>query len=142
MRKKLNKDELDFIKDNYARYGGKYCSEKLSKNRHTINGAAKRLGIRVSDEVLKSTRFQEKNLINIDDYIEVKSEKIAYVLGLIWTDGHVSFSNNKNKTPIVKHCCVKYDSDVCRNIFKNLHWKNFDSEKFSLNRKSSKQIWI
>jgi hypothetical protein len=32
MRKKLNKDELDFIKDNYARYGGKYCSEKLSKN--------------------------------------------------------------------------------------------------------------
>jgi hypothetical protein len=44
----------------------------LSKNRHTINGAAKRLGIRVSDEVLKSTRFQEKNLINIDDYIEVK----------------------------------------------------------------------
>jgi len=143
MRKKLTKEELEFIKDNYHQYGGNYCSEKLLRNRHTINSAAKRLGVRVSDEFLKSTRFQEKNLINIDDYIEVKSEKIAYVLGLIWTDGHVSFSNNKNKTPIVKHCCVKYDSDVCKTIFKDLHWRNFDAEnEQSIGKNTMTTSWI
>ena len=119
MRKKLTKEELEFIKDNYNQYGSKYCCEKLSLKKSTVISAARRLGVRVSDDFLKSTRFKEKNFINIDDYIEVKSEKIAYVLGLIWTDGHVSFSNNKNKTPIVKHCCVKYDSDVCKTIFKD-----------------------
>ena len=143
MRKKLTKEELEFIKINYTEKGAKYCAEKLYINKSTIISAARRLGVRASEDVLKLTRFQEKKSINVDDYIDVKNEKIAYILGLIWTDGHVSFSNNKNKTPIVKHCCIKSDSDVSNSLFENLNWRRFNSDNLqSIGKNTMTTNWI
>jgi hypothetical protein len=47
MRKKLTKEELDFVKENYHHSGAKYCSEKLYINKSTIISAARRLGVKV-----------------------------------------------------------------------------------------------
>ena len=86
MRRKFTVDEIEFIKNNYHKFGGKYCSEKLSVNANSVASVARRLGIKVSNDILQSNRFQEKCLISLDDYINVKNYRIAYILGLMWAD--------------------------------------------------------
>ena len=126
MRNKITNDQIKFIIDNYAENGLVYCANKLNLPKGTIATIARRNLIKVNrDVVLKN---MSKDVINIDDYINVSSREISYILGLIWTDGHVSFANNKTKTPIVKHSCVFYDSDNSDRIFKYLNWRRFESE--------------
>lgn len=140
---RLNEYQINFIKENYFNFGAKYCSEQLSLKKSTVASCARRNGLKVNESLIKSTRFQNKNVININDYTNVDKPEIAYILGLIWTDGHVSFSNNKNKTPIVKHSCVKYDSQISDRIFNELGWRNFDCENSqSIGKNTMSVNWI
>jgi hypothetical protein len=140
---RLNEYQINFIKENYFNFGAKYCSEKLNLNKSTVISCARRNGLKVSDKILKSTRFKTKKIIDIDDYLNVVKPEISYIYGLIYADGHVSFSNNKSKTPIVKHTSVKYDSEVSDRIFKNLNWRNFNYENdLSLGKNTMSVNWI
>lgn len=51
----------------------------------------------------------------------------VYILGLIWADGHVTYSNNMAKTPIVKHSCKEEDHANLFSVFKEQSgkWKYF-----------------
>lgn len=142
MKRKLTTEEIEFIKKNYHEMGGKCISDQLSVNRSTVMSVAHRHGLKINDS-LKTTRFKEKNIISISDYTRVIDPKIAYALGLIWTDGNVSLSNNKNKTPIIKHNCVKYDSFVSNKVFKEMSWRCFDSENLkSIGKNTMTTHWI
>lgn len=84
--------------------------------------------------------------INIDQFINIKSKEIAYILGLIWADGHVTFSNNNAKTPIVKHTSKVDDNQEFYNILlKSGNWKTFTSDNIGSYAKTPKKIctnWI
>ena len=86
---------------------------------------ARRNNITVNKDVI--LKNMSKNIIDINDYKKVIKKEIAYILGLIWADGCVSFANNKSKTPIVKHSCVFYDSEKILKIFEDLNWRNHES---------------
>jgi hypothetical protein len=126
MKRKLSDNEINFIIENYENKGSLFCAKHLGINKSTVSSVARRKKIKVNRDVV--SKNMSKSIIKINDYIHVSKKEISYVLGLIWTDGHISFSNNKSKTPIIKHSCVFYDSENSDNIFKSLNWRNFKSE--------------
>lgn len=141
MKKYLTNEQKEFIIQNYSKKGVNYCYEELKVNKSTISSFARRNGLRVDNDVV--IKNMSKDIINLDDYINVFDSKIAYILGLIWSDGSVSFSNNKSKTPIVKHSCVYYDSHISDLIFNGLNWRRFESEnKKSIGKNKMIMNWI
>jgi intein/homing endonuclease len=116
-------------------------SNILNLNKSTVVSVAKRNNLKVNrDVVLKN---MSKSIIDINDYVSVEKEEIAYILGLIWADGHVTFANNNSRTPIVKHSCVSYDSAISDNIFKYLKWRGFYSNNYkSLGKNEMSINWI
>lgn len=141
MRNKITQYQKDFIKEFYENNGINFCIENLNLPKSTISSIARRLNLNVKKNIARKN-MSKKN-INIDDYKYVTDHRIAYILGLIWTDGHVSFANNNSKTPIVKHSCVTYDSMNSNSIFKELGWKSFESEnKKSIGKNNMTINWI
>lgn len=141
MSKRLTNDQISFIKEFYQEKGSKYCSDILGISKSSVSSVAHRNSLRVNRDVL--IKNMSKSIIDVNDYISVTDPSIAYILGLIWTDGHVSYANNKSKTPIVKHCCVKYDSESSDYIFSNLKWRNFKSENLkSIGKNTMSTSWI
>lgn len=135
------KDETNFLLENCSNKGHKYCSEILKKSISSVKNKANKLNIKLNKDLV--SKNMSKNIINIEDYININSAKIAYILGLVWTDGTIGFANNNSKTPIIKHTCVKYDSGVINNIFKELNWRQFYSEnKKSIGKNTMSTNWI
>jgi hypothetical protein len=141
MKTKVTKEQISFIKENYSTKGGRYCAESIGLLKSTISSIANRLGIKVDENVMRKN--MSKSIINIDDYKNVTDPNIAYILGLIWTDGCVIFSNNASKTPVIKHVCVLSDSFSSDLIFNALNWRNFKSEnKKSIGKNTMSTSWI
>jgi len=120
------KEHEDFIRENYPTKGVKYCADILGLKASTVSGFVYRKKLKLDKDSLY--KIYSKNIINIDDYINIQNPEIAYILGLIWADGSVILSNNKSKTPVIKHSCVKYDSEHTNLIFEKLKWRNYESE--------------
>jgi hypothetical protein len=136
-----SKDEIDILIENFPKNGSKYCSQLLNKSKSSIQQKANKLGLFVDRDIVRKN--MSKNTINIDDYRNVSDKKIAYILGLIWTDGTVTFANNKSKTPVIKHTCVKYDSEIITKIFNELNWRHFYSEnKKSIGKNTMSAHWL
>jgi len=104
----IKNEELDFIRDNFPKFGAKYCEEKLNIKRDRINYIARNIlnlgkldkkiyGKIVSDA--KSNFYKNKNLYKVDhqQFIDVNSKEVAYLLGLIWADGNILEFKNRNK---------------------------------------------
>ena len=141
MRNKITEHQIDFIKNNYPSRGCLYCVENLNLSKSTISTIARRIGVRVDEKT--KIKNMSKDIIDVSDYINLNDPKIAYILGLIWTDGAVIFSNNKSKTPVIKHTCVGYDSLSSDDIFKYLNWRNFKStNEKSIGKNEMSTSWI
>ena len=75
--------EIEFLKENYPKYGSKYCSEILKRKRNNILTKCHNLKI----------KFQYKsNNINL---IDLTNKNVLYVWGFLWADGYLS-SNSIN----------------------------------------------
>lgn len=141
MRTKVTNDQIEFIKLNYEYKGTKYCCENLKLKKSTVIAIARRNGISVNRKVAQQN--MSKSIINVNSYINVDQKEIAYILGLIWTDGCVTYANNKSKTPIIKHCCILSDAENLNLIFNTLHWRKFNSENNkSIGKNTMNTNWI
>ena len=141
MRNKITDYQKEFIRDNYPTKGCLYCVNILSLSKSTVSTIARRIGVSVNKDV--KIKNMSKSIIKIDDYINVTNPKIAYILGLIWTDGCVIFSNNRSKTPVIKHTCVDYDSESSDILFNSLKWRNFKSNNSkSIGKNTMSTSWI
>jgi hypothetical protein len=84
-----------------------------------------------------------KNRINFELFQNIKDKEIAYILGLLWADGHVTFANNKSKTPIVKHTSKPDDNVTFKNILEfSGNWNAFTSKNIGSYAKTPKMITI
>lgn len=141
MRNKISEFQRNFIKENYSDKGISFCIEELNLPKSTITSIARRFGLRVKSDVLRKN--MSKKIINIAEYINITDPKIAYILGLVWTDGHVTYSNNLSKTPIIKHSCIEKDSVNSDKIFNELGWRKFISKNNQSIGKNDMSInWI
>lgn len=84
-----------------------------------------------------------KNRINFKLFENIEDKEIAYILGLLWADGHVSFANNKSKTPIVKHSSKPEDNLIFKQILKHSgNWNSFTTKNIGSYAKTLKLISI
>jgi len=84
-----------------------------------------------------------KNRINFDDFKNINKKEIAYILGLLWADGHVSFANNKAKTPIVKHSSKTDDNQTFKTILQfSGDWNTFECNNIGSYAKTPRKISI
>lgn len=92
-------NEIDFLKNNYSDKGANFCSKSLNRNYWSIISKAGRLGLRISKELkskqmkrcskMERTRPKNAKSVDLNQFIDIKSKEIAYILGLIWADGHI-----------------------------------------------------
>ena len=87
-----------------------------------------------------------KNRIKLNLFENINDKEIAYILGLLWADGHVTFANNNAKTPIIKHSANDLDNIVFKEILKfSGEWNTFTSKNIGSYAKTPKTIsvnWI
>ena len=63
--KKYSEDEINFIKQNYPKYGSKYCANKLNRSENAINKKIKNMGLSIK---WKYTYISKQGyLINCED---------------------------------------------------------------------------
>jgi len=86
----------EFVKKNYSTMGLKYIVDKFGTNTSRVARMAKKYGLSVSKEARSKIctnafdKSPEKYNVNHLAFIDIKSPEIAYILGLLWADGHIS----------------------------------------------------
>ena len=84
-----------------------------------------------------------KNRIDLKKFENIIDKEISYILGLLWADGHVTFANNKSKTPIIKHTTKPEDNDTYLPIFQySGNWNTFTAKNIGSYSKTPKNIVI
>ena len=86
------------------------------------------LGKIISDGIKNYEHNREYKSYNVDPsiFLVIKTKEIAYLLGLLWADGNVSFANNTSKTPIIRHNAIEEDNQFFLPIFKKTgDWHSF-----------------
>ena len=121
----MTEEQKIFIDQNYPTKGVKYCSDQIGISRSTISSYVRRKKLKLDKDSLY--KIMSKNTINIVDYINVLDPKMAYIYGLLWSDGCVSFANNRSKTPIIKHTCIIGDAGCISDVFASYDWRRFES---------------
>jgi hypothetical protein len=134
-------DEINFLKENYSKKGIQYCSIELKKSQSSIKNKSNKLKLYLDKDVV--SKNMSKNIIDVNEYKNVNDPRISYILGLLWTDGTVGFANNKSRTPVIKHTCIKSDSDIISKTFKDLKWRHFFNENNkSIGKNTMSAHWI
>jgi hypothetical protein len=84
-----------------------------------------------------------KNRIMFSLFENIRDKEIAYILGLLWADGHVTFANNRSKTPIVKHSTKEDDNQIFKKILQfSGNWNTFTCNNVGSYAKTPKTISI
>lgn len=87
--------EIEFLKENYPKYGGKYCQKFLqNRNLDAINAVAKRYNLSAKNKVI----HPDLQSISVDQFLNINEKEVAYFLGYFWADGNIINykSNNMN----------------------------------------------
>ncbi len=84
---KYTVEVIEFLKDNYPEKGKNYCKEFLGSD-FTACGIEQFCNLR---GIYRDPNFKKiNNNFNIDDFKNPSTPNIAYYLGLLWADGHVT----------------------------------------------------
>jgi len=96
-------DELDILRTHYPERGSLYCHRLMSRTRAAIRNKARELGLRIIREtrvIQKKEKVTRKKIernqtylrkIAQDQFDKIEKPEVAYFLGYLWADGHVSF---------------------------------------------------
>ena len=123
------KEDIDFLNINYPLYGSEYCCIKLNKTNRQIITKCSLLKIKLNKDV-KSKKFSNikknsKNSVPYETFININSKEISYILGFLWTDGHVRKPYTISTTINIK------DSSDIKNIFdKTGNWSFYSYKKY------------
>lgn len=119
--------EIEFLKENYPKYGGEYCSNKLKRTKNSILSKVKRLEIKI-DNNLNSKIKRNNSLgwykkvgngfynVGLEQFKNITKPEVSYILGLLWSDGYIIKNDKEN---IIGIELIKEDLDFIKNIFFN-----------------------
>lgn len=129
---KYTKEEISFLKENYERYGGKYCCIKLKRNSEAVGATARRLGLYYKkDEIHDSLRP-----VSFEQFKNI-SKEIAYFLGYFWADGYIKNYKSKNGKITYWRICleiVEKDASDILNIMNKIG-------RWSIQKRNRKITW-
>jgi hypothetical protein len=141
--KHYTEEEINFLKINYPKFGGSYCSLHLNKTRNSILAKVKRLNLYLNDDIKSQIKSNNSlgwyNKIDDDSYNvgyeqfkNINTPEIAYILGFIWSDG--SFNKNKYHNDIrIEN--IRIDLDEIKFIFDKVGKWCYYTRKRKINKK-------
>jgi Ca2+-binding EF-hand superfamily protein len=123
-------EEIEFIKENFPKFGAKYCSKELNRTQHAILGKAHSLGIKLTSEQ-KTKIFSERDRskikkIDLDQFTNINTPEVAYFLGYLWADGYIY---NKNGHYHVALCVKNEDYQAIKSHLDKIGKFNFILDK-------------
>lgn len=109
-----SKENINFLIENYPKYGVKYCCEYLNYNRTQILNKTHKLNLKLDDEIKSQILSKPSHMCNInpDMFLNITRHDIAYLLGFLWSDGFLQ----KNKTDSCSTIGIKIIEDDMMNI--------------------------
>lgn len=92
----INDDE--WLKNNYGKLTPHECSEKIGIRISQLRNRIYKLGLTLPNNIRNELRSKSNKKCNInpDLFYNLNSPEIIYLLGLIWADGSLYQSKNKN----------------------------------------------
>ncbi len=121
---KYTKEENNFLKENYKNLGMEECCKILKKTHGQIKGKIYRMKLTLtSEKFLNIKRESQKKIkyppptINVEQFLDIKTPEVAYILGLLWADGHVQ---QKDKHNVVSISCQIEDFKIFEKILKKI----------------------
>lgn len=93
---KFSKKEDDWLKINYPKLGPNKCAEFLNLKKQQISIRASKLKIFLPKELknLLCSKKPENCCVNPNLFYNITTKEIAYLLGIIWSDGFLNQSKN------------------------------------------------
>lgn len=109
--RKWTQKERQFLKENYAEKGSKYCADILESDSVRITLLANSLGLTLDEETSKTIKreamieFSDKRSydsynVNPEQFLNITTPEVAYILGFIWADGHIKKHKSANTIKI------------------------------------------
>lgn len=133
MQRWKNKD-LEVLTCLYPQHGAKYCAELLRRSEDSVAWKAHSLGLCVTKRRRSAahSQFRPKlTKVAAINFVNFRDEKVVYLLGLLWADGHL---NNKSQKYRIAIEAVSSDLDETDYIFASTgEWG-----KYVRNRKNRK----
>lgn len=94
--KNYTQEEINFLKEHYPHKGARFCAAALNRKLKSIYLKCCNFGIATTRDCRESHRhrrigFRDKENPRVDreQFFNITKPEIAYVLGLIWADGHL-----------------------------------------------------
>ena len=144
----LTENDIKYIKDNFPKHGVKFCADQLNIKRNVLNNLIyKKLKLKLSKEIKNKILFNNKKKfletnysynVDADQFINIKTKEVVYILGLIWADGYIHKFKNREKG-IITISLVSEDMNDLLDIF-NKTGKWTISSRNRKNRKPATQL--
>lgn len=115
---KWSPEEIKILRDNYYDKGPYGCLELLERDILSIKNKARNSKLKQDRERVR--RSLERPTLDAMRYINVTEPAVAYILGLLWADGCVSYQGVFKTMRIVKHSCRIDDAESFTPIFEML----------------------
>jgi hypothetical protein len=90
------KDEIDFLLENYSTKGIDFCSNHLNYKKSKIYRMSHKLNLKMLPNIKKKYIGKSDKLCNVNpnNFRNIQTKEVSYLLGLIWSDGYVKHYNH------------------------------------------------
>lgn len=128
-------EKENYIKDNYSTTGVRHCMEYCDLTNPQVYYLVKKYKLKITKDAASHNaktrllKIEQDHNVDPRPFIEVSDPKIAYILGLLWTDGHVA-----KKTNDIIFSTTELDRDEFLPIFK-------ETGKWAVYEYPSKNQW-
>ena len=103
---KWSEDELNYLREFYPDNGAEFCAAHLNRGKRCVNGKTNKIGLIVNSDtvsrILKSAqhkyqdnRSNEDFGVNIDQFLNIETKEVAYLLGFWWADAYIHFKRGE-----------------------------------------------
>lgn len=136
----IKQEHIDYIKENFPKYGSKHCEIHLNLGRGKVDYIARKklklgkldksvYGKIISDRKSEFYKKSHTYSVNHEPFINIKSKEVSYILGLLWADGNVHEFKNRNKKKVELNLITDDINDII-DVFKTTgHWGRVDRKR-------------
>lgn len=120
-------EEERFLIDNYPTRGIIYCMNKLNLSKIQIRNKIRILKLKLIDK------------IDVEPFRSISSNKISYIMGLLWADG--SISNESEKSYFIRlEANIDDMNSIEEIIYETGNWKKYIRQRTRKGNKCKKSI--
>lgn len=140
IREKITETEKEFIIQNYPLKGAQFCAKYLNSKIETIRSFASRNKIKCLTEFRSTIRKGlRKDIseykVDANKFLEIRDPISAYILGLIWADGHIKIRGRQHETSFAN---TYPDANYFLKVFKeNGNWNFYNKKRQNIKWKDS-----